>query len=195
MNSLVLNDFLLGDGLSLRIGTLPGHLIPAADDFECWWSRRPAVPPTITVNGWTGPAPRFKQAYERDYTFSGQTSVAVALPDEFSPVFDWVKETVDQGLNGVLANWYDAGAGHYIGAHRDSTRQLVPGSPIVTVSYGSQRTFRLRQYRGLERHDLLTSCGLVIVMPWGVNRAWTHEIVKTTRPGRRMSLTFRCFAG
>ena len=23
----------------------------------------------------------------------------------------------------------------------------------------------------------------------------THEIVKTTRPGRRISLTFRCFAG
>ena len=33
---------------------------------------------------------------------------------------------------------------HYIGAHRDSTASMIEGVPIVTVSLGEERAFRLR---------------------------------------------------
>ena len=48
----------------------------------------------------------------------------------------------------MLLNWYDAAQRHYIGAHRDSTVGLVSGAPIVTISLGATRTFRLRPMRG-----------------------------------------------
>jgi alkylated DNA repair dioxygenase AlkB len=189
-----LSELLLGDGRAVAMCSLPDHLVPSTESFEAWWALRPAAPPMITVRGWKGPAPRYKQAYEHDYRFSGQTSHAIPLPDEFVAVVAWARSTIDPRLNGILGNWYDASEGHYIGEHRDKDRELISGSPIVTMSFGDPRVFRLKQYRGDLRHDIVATPGLVIVMPWDVNKTWTHEIAKTSKPGRRISLTLRCFA-
>ena len=44
--------------------------------------------------------------------------------------------------NGVLVNWYLAS--HYIGLHRDDTRELVPFAPVWSISWGHSRLFCLR---------------------------------------------------
>ena len=46
-------------------------------------------------------------------------------------------------FNHVLINWYNDGS-HYIGPHSDSEAQIVEDSPIVSVSLGQERTFRIR---------------------------------------------------
>lgn len=183
----------LGDGQVIWLDELPADLVPTDAAFADWWRLHPEDPPTIRVRGYKGPAPRFQQAYGHDYRFSGQTSIAVPLPDQFSAVTEWVKATVHAGINGAVATWYDATQGHYLGAHRDETKDLVPGTPIVTISFGDPRVFRLQRHRLGLRHDIVPTAGQVILLPWAVNRTWTHEIVKTTRPGHRISLTYRCF--
>lgn len=79
-------------------------------------------------------------------------------------------------------------------SHRDSTAGMIEGAPIVTISLGATRTFRLRRWKGEDKFDLVASSGSVIVIPYATNLAWTHEVPHFTRDrGRRISITIRAF--
>ena len=139
--------------------------------------------------------PRWQQAYGRNYRFSGITSPAVTVPDILAPYLQWVREMVDERLNGLLLNWYQADRGHYIGSHHDDARDLLPGSPIVTISIGDARVFRLRVPNKKGSIDHEATHGTVFVMPWDTNRAVKHEVPRSAAAqGRRISITARAFA-
>jgi alkylated DNA repair dioxygenase AlkB len=110
-------------------------------------------------------------------------------------IVSWCKDGIDRRLNGLLLNWYDGTLGHYIGKHRDSTKNMVKGAPIVTLSFGKRRTFRLRPWRTSGEHvDFDAENGTMFVMPYETNLAWTHEVPTSTRSrGRRISFTLRAF--
>jgi alkylated DNA repair dioxygenase AlkB len=141
------------------------------------------------------PIPRWQQAYGRDYHFSGTVNQALPVPEILAPFLVWVGEAIDAQLNGLLLNWYAAEKGHYIGAHRDSRQGLVPGSPIVTISLGDTRTFRLRVPKEKGFIDFEASHGAVFVMPWQTNLSVKHEVPRTSSAtGRRISITARAFS-
>lgn len=113
----------------------------------------------------------------------------------------WLREVVDPRLNGLLVNWYDGAKGHCIGPHRDQAKDLVQGSPIVTVSLGQARQFRLtgRMHRDgidmLMKHTLVVENGSVVVLSWQVNAVWKHGVPHLQRyQGRPVSITARAFA-
>ena len=97
----------------------------------------------------------------------------------------------------MLLNFYN-GSGDYIGQHHDKTKGLITETPIVTISFGETRIFRLTKWRGKEKigqHDFPAPEGRVFVMPWDTNKAWKHEVVKRTRyHGHRISVTIRAFS-
>jgi alkylated DNA repair dioxygenase AlkB len=98
----------------------------------------------------------------------------------------------------VLVNWYDGRLNHYIGRHRDSTANMIVGTPIVTISLGEERIFRLRRWReqvkGEEAVDFPATNGAAFVMPYETNLHWTHEVPRRARNrGRRISVTLRGF--
>jgi alkylated DNA repair dioxygenase AlkB len=71
---------------------------------------------------------------------------------------------------------------------------MIEGAPIVTVSYGATRTFRLRPWKGDGVRDFEARDGTVFVMPYATNRAWTHEVPHNAKSlGRRISITLRAF--
>ena len=177
------------------IGRLPEHLDRAATErFEELWNLHPAQSNEILIHGRMVAIPRWQQAYGRDYEFSGTVSAALPVSDILAPYFAWVRETIDARLNGLLLNWYDADRRHYIGAHRDSRQGLVPGSPIVTISLGDTRPFRLRVPKEKGFADFEASHGTVFVMPWDTNLNVKHEVPHTSRAkGRRISITARAF--
>ena len=74
---------------------------------------------------------------------------------------------------------------------------MVRGAPIVTVSFGETRTFRLTLEKKKvveETRDFPAPHGTVFVMPYNTNLAWKHEIPKSARRlGRRVSVTLRAF--
>lgn len=173
---------------------LPDALIPDAAAFEALWSLHPPEYHVIRVHHRLVRTPRWQQAYGRNYAFSGTESAALPIQPPIVPLLDWCRTTVDVRFNGVLLNWYDGALGHYISAHRDSRRNLVAGAPIVTISLGEERVFRLRPYRGKGYIDVETRDGDVFVMPWATNLAWTHELPRFRRyRGRRISVTVRAF--
>ena len=137
---------------------------------------------------------RWQQAFGKDYHYTGRVNRALPVPPLLEPLLSWSRGNVDTRLNSMLINWYDGMLGHYIGRHRDSTREMVKGVPVVTVSFGEERIFRLRPYRGEGRRDFPARDGSVFVMPYETNLSWTHEVPRARKSsGRRISVTLRGF--
>lgn len=181
----------LGDGLAFFVGFLPEELIWSPEEFEGAWALHPESKPTIFLHGRRVTIPRWQQAYGADYHFSGQVSRALPLPELLRPLLDWSRRVIHPLLNGLLLNWYE-GPGHYIGPHRDSVVNMVAGAPIVTLSFGETRRFRLSQ--GTEKRDFPAENGSVFVLPQATNAEWKHSVPKSTKyTGRRISVTVRGF--
>lgn len=188
------SDRPLDDTHVIHLGRLPEDLVPGPAAFERLWDLHPAEYPRILMHGRLVPIPRWQQSYGYDYRYPGQENAALPIPDELIPYRDWTQFAVDSRLNGLLLNWYDTALRHYIGHHRDITTGLVPGTPIVTISLGDSRTFRLRPWKARGFIDVPMANGTVILMPWTTNKAWTHEVPRSTRDqGRRISVTVRAF--
>ena len=181
----------------LWIGQLPAGLGLDPVPFEELWNLHPPQFPEIKMHGRCVRTPRWQQSYGIDYAFAGRVSRALPVPSILDPLLEWCRRTIDLRLNGLLVNWYDSALGHYIGAHRDSVTNRIAGSPIVMISFGQSRTFRLRPWRAVSRGrhlDIDATSMTVIVMPWQTNLACTHEIPPHRgESGRRISVTLRCF--
>lgn len=185
----------LGDGCEFFAGDLPTQLVWDAELFNHIWTMHPADKPRIHLHGRRVEIPRWQQAYGRDYHFSGQNSPALPIPEVLQPLHEWARSEIDERLNGLLLNWYD-GPGHYIGPHRDSRKNMIPGAPIVTVSFGETRVFRLSRVLDNQKRivDFPASNGSIFVMPYATNLVWKHGVPKSTRyVGRRISVTVRAF--
>jgi alkylated DNA repair dioxygenase AlkB len=185
----------LDDTAFVHVGRLPDELVPEATGFDRLWALHPETFHIIKMHGKDVRTPRWQQAYGADYRYTGNTNRALPMPADLEPLHRWLRDEIDPRLNGLLLNWYDAEHGHYIGKHRDSTINMVNGAPIVTISLGAERVFRIRRWKGESAvHDIPTGTGTLIVMPYDVNLAWTHEVPHNAKAvGRRISITARAF--
>lgn len=190
-----MNQETLPDGNLLQLGSLPDSFLPSQDQFETIWSIHPEEYSEITIVGKRVKVPRWDQAYEKDYPFANQVAEALPAPDILKPFLIWAQANVDARINGMFVNWHDGQLSHYHGKHRDSTQGLVKSTPIITVSLGEERIFRVRPYpAGKPRHDFILNHGDFIVIPWQTNQHWTHEVPKFAKyKGRRISVTMRAF--
>ena len=173
---------------------LPCDLISDKDVFNRLWALHPLDFPSIFLHGRNVSLPRWQQAYGRSYLFSGQYSKAKPMPEILLPYLNWAREKVDQRLNGLLLNWYDGQVGHYIGAHRDSTRGLVADGLITMISLGGSRIMRFRPVNQSGYIDLEIDNGDVIILPMSTNSNYKHEVPRFKRhQDKRISITLRCF--
>lgn len=185
----------LGSGASFGVTDLPASLIWDAARFEEAWALHPPEKHRILMYGVWVETPRWQQLYGRAYQYPGGGEAVRPVPPVLQPLHAWVGRAVDGRLNGSLVNWYE-GPEHYIGPHHDSTKNLVPDAPIVTVSFGETRVFRLTRGSGAARQvrDFPAPNGTVFVLPPATNAAWKHAVPKSARyRGRRISVTFRAF--
>ncbi len=192
-NSLTLLP--LPDAPGVFQGRLAEPWCPDVSGLDAWWAERPPEVQYLQMFGRKTAIPRRQRAYGRDYRFSGQTSVASPPPSWLVPALTWARG-LDERFDGMLVNWYDGALGESIGPHRDAEKGRVPGSAIVTISFGASRTFRLRAHgvRGAPAVDLAARHGDVIVIPWATNRRYTHAVPHFARnEGRRISVTIRAF--
>lgn len=185
----------LPGGGHVWLGELPESVRITAADFETLWAIHPADYHEIVMHGRLMKTPRWQQAYGEDYRYTGNVNRALPVPPQLEPFLTWVREAIDPRCNGLLLNWYAGEHRHYIGPHRDSATGLVPGAPIVTISLGEARPWRIRPWKGRGFEDLEARDGTVIVLPWETNLAYTHEVTAPAGArGRRISITLRAFA-
>lgn len=165
---------------------------PLPLDWDALWAMRPDRPGILVMQGREVAMPRLQRAYGRDYSFSGQTSVAQPIPPELQAVVDWADGLGIGAFNQLLVNWYADGT-RYIGAHSDNTAPLVRDSPIVTISLGATRCFRIRTRAGERVMDLHPADRDVVVMGGAFQSEFKHEVTKVAHAGPRISLTLRQF--
>ncbi len=172
VQNLILTDHDLGDGLIVRSGRLAEELLWEQSLFDAAWNAHPADKHEILIHGRMVETPRWQQAYGADYHYTGRVNKALPVPAFVEPLMAWVRAQIDPRLNGALLNWYE-GPGHYIGPHHDSVKHMVGGCPIVTVSFGETRTFRLTRGKGLDAEvlDFPAEDGTIFVMPYDTNLA------------------------
>lgn len=184
----------LGDGHRFFVGALPPALRPDAVGFAALWELHPGDYHVIKMHGREVPTPRWQQAYGADYHYTGRVNRALPPTPAMRPFLEWAQATIDRRLNGILFNWYDGAHAHYIGKHRDSRIGMIDGAPIVTISLGEERTFRIRPWRGAGVNDFAAGDGAVFILPYATNLAYTHEVPHAARHrGRRISITLRGF--
>lgn len=185
---------LLAHGATFWTGSLPQELAVDEEAFEALWALHPDTFHTIMMHGRPVQTPRWQQAYGRDYRYTGNTNRALPIPDALAGFLSWAQHAVDARLNGLLLNWYDGQHRHYIGAHRDATGGLVEGTPVVTISLGESRPWRLRPWKLKGFEDFEATHQRVFVLPWDTNLTTTHETTAPThKTGRRISITLRAF--
>lgn len=174
------------------IGRLPEELRLGSAAFDALWQLHPAKFHEVLMGGRRVKTPRWQQAYGVDYRYSGNVNRALAVPALLKPFLKWAWREIDDCLNSMLVNWYEGRLGHYMGRHRDSTGGLLKHKPIVTISLGEERIFRLRPHKGEGRKDFTAGDGTVLIIPYETNLSWTHEVPHTrNRTGRRISVTLR----
>jgi alkylated DNA repair dioxygenase AlkB len=155
--------------------------------------------PTIPTPGGPTKIPRLERLMGeegQEYTYSRHTLKAVGWAPEIKALKDYLetKLSVKVKSNAVLINVYLGGEFH-VSWHPDSEKELAPGEPIYSVSFGATRRFSLRQTKKKSRvfdYDLIDNS--LFVMKHPTNSNFEHCLRKTAKPvGIRFNLTFRCF--
>lgn len=179
-------------GFPIYTGRIPEELRLGSEPFEFLWGMHPPNVAEVVVGGTAKQAPRWHQAYGHDYQFAGYSNRALPVPDALRGLLAWSQGAVDVRLNGILVNWYDAACEHRIAQHKDSPIGRVTDSPIVTITLGAARTFRmLVSKRWIE---FRVGDGDVVVLPDATNRKFAHAVPHLPGDeGRRISVTIRAF--
>lgn len=169
--------------------------------FKELWDCHPKEHGEVVVFGKTHKVPRWMALYGTGtYTFSGQTLPGnPEIPALVERCFEFAKLAYPgHTWNGALVNWYNDG-NHYIGKHSDDERDLTPGAPILSFSFGGERIFRIAPRKSCtdgEKCDLPTKHASLIAMCGAMQREFTHEVPRTKKyVARRINVTIRSFRG
>lgn len=176
---------------------LPEEVACTAEQFETLWRDRPEEHGTVVLYGRAVEVPRWQKSYGRDYKFSGMNHEAGRIENDYlKRVHQWTREHSGRAYEQILVNWYQNGQ-HYIGAHSDDTRQLVPGSAIYSVTLcdpDGVRDFVITSRDDLERYVVPMPNNTVLIMGGDMQQYYQHAVPKRARAtGRRINITARDF--
>jgi alkylated DNA repair dioxygenase AlkB len=167
-------------------------------NFDALWQLHPADYDEIIMRGSLIETPRYVQSYGEAYKFSGVSHDGIELNPLIKPIKEWADNIGYGNFDQVLINWYQNGH-HYIGSHADSESQLKPRSPILSLSLGGTRKFRIRDKKTKKiLRDIEVNNGCALVMCGAFQEELKHEIVKVNgdrglRVPPRINITFRQF--
>lgn len=180
-------------------GRIPESVSLSKEEFGQLWNAHPEELGKVKIGGAEKSTARWQKSYLCPYYFTGMSRAAdMELPHNVQRLKQWVDGLGYGSFNQVLINWYKDGS-HYISPHADSTAQLVPRSPIVSMSFGATRIFRIHRVSGGHKvKDYQVRDGDYIVMLYPMQSHFKHSIVKVTGSsassiGPRVNVTFRQF--
>jgi len=176
------------------IGRIPEHLA-TPEQFHMLMERQPETYDRIKLYGKEHPLPRKQQMYGHAYKFSNINLEATEPPEEMLVYQEYVNSLEYGEFGGFLMNWYLNG-NHYISKHKDSERGLT--GPIVSLSLGQTRVFRIRNDATGAKTDVEMPNGCVLIMGGDFQKELTHEVPKVAGAkglgfGPRINMTFRQF--
>eukprot|EP00977_Amphora_coffeiformis_P000624 scaffold140_cov163-Amphora_coffeaeformis.AAC.5 len=182
---------------------------PDETTFEQEWNVHPPKRHLLKLFGRTVSEKRWSQSWGVSYAYSGATNPARAIPPAsrlallLETVNQWVvtakeDQEASRPYNACLQNWYEPD--DTIGRHADDEREMRPGMPIFSLSWGGTRRFVLRAKHNptQEKTELFLQDGDLLVMGGTTQETHYHEVPKrrvTMDPptSRRINWTLRSF--
>lgn len=132
------------------------------------------------------------------YEYSGRENIG----EGWHPAVLEIKEKAERGMqecglspvvfNSVQLNRYN-GPRHTLGMHADDEPDLERGAPIVSVSFGCTREFRIqrRDKPGDPATSMELADGSFLAMGGDMQRHYLHGVPAGGQTGLRLNLTFR----
>ena len=184
--------FPLGGG-HLIVGTqLPIELRNAVR-FEALWSLRAANTPSCREGRSKEPMPYCRQAFGVPENRQGNGPKQPSIPTCLHPLVDWCRAFSETDFNGVAVECQAVPSDYEAEPLRVNVRRLVPGSPIVTVSFGAPAMVRIVPFRRQSRCralDVRIDDGELLIMPGHTNADFSRKIESVDpSDGRRISVT------
>lgn len=131
----------------------------------------------------------------KSYPYSGQITVGESF-NHYPPVeklMHRLNKELGTNFNNVLLNWYPKDTYCGIGEHSDDEKELVPNTPVVSVSLGEETCFVLKSKDGSEVVTVTLKDGDVFMMGKECQKYYTHACPYRKMSADRISLTFREF--
>jgi alkylated DNA repair dioxygenase AlkB len=149
----------------------------------------------IMMRGQWIDAPRFTAGLGDaglSYRYAGQTKQAQPWTTHVLRLRKEVERITGQHVNFALCNYYPDGTSS-LSAHSDDTRDLAPGSRIVSLSLGASRDFIFHhKYVRKQTKKVLLRHGDVLTMGGATQTFWKHSVPKRLREKKaRVNITFR----
>lgn len=171
-------------------------------NFDQLWTLHPPEYGIVKIFDKLIHTPRYTQNYGKSYWYTGMMHNAVELPELFKPFQQWANSLgYENSFNQILINWYANGT-HYIGPHSDNEAQIIPSSPIISITLNEgtiERIFRIRSKIDKKiQLDIPMADKTYLVMCGDIQKTFTHEVPKITGKksdsvGKRINITFRQF--
>lgn len=168
------------------------------ENFDALWDLHPIKRKQLCMGGRLVALPRYIENYGIDYKFSGTMFPGIEPPVILHDILNKLTPLVSRSngntlLNNCLVNWYENGD-HYIGPHSDSEVGLYKNSPIISLSLGATRKFKLHAKNVSSIPlDISVSNGDLLIMGGTTQHTHMHSVPKTKRcKERRISITMRC---
>ena len=172
--------------------SLPDDLKFNENDIQEIWNLKPETRGKVTVFNKTFDTPRFQQSYGIDYAFSGNVAKALHIPKIFNKYLDFFSNKYNVNFNMILVNWYENGD-HYIGMHSDDEKQMIPYSPVITISLGETRKFKIQDKKTKEITTFEFKNNEFITMGGTFQKTHKHGVPKQKNKNGRISITMRAF--
>jgi alkylated DNA repair dioxygenase AlkB len=167
------------------------------DYFNALLNEIPWREETITLFGKTHLQPRmleFLGDLGIAYTYSKKLYRAVPWTETLLHLRGIAEQVAQAPFNSVLANYY-RNERDSMGMHADDEPELGKQPTILSMSFGTTRTFVLRHKtrRDVPVIRIPLHSESILVMKGATQQHWLHGIEKKTRAhGPRINLTFRC---
>uniref|UniRef100_A0A7S1QC09 Fe2OG dioxygenase domain-containing protein n=1 Tax=Alexandrium catenella TaxID=2925 RepID=A0A7S1QC09_ALECA len=130
------------------------------------------------------------------YEYSGRENIGQG----WHPTILEIKEKAERSMqelgqppvvfNSVQLNRYN-GPRHTLGMHADDEPDLLAGAPIVSVSFGCTREFRIQRRNSTSERTIELPDGSLLLMGDTMQAYYLHGVPPGGQTGLRFNLTFR----
>jgi alkylated DNA repair dioxygenase AlkB len=148
----------------------------------------------INIQGRIIPFPRltgFCNDKDWSYRYSGQTTSLIPWPPFLLEIRAQIENLLKQNYSTVLINYY-RNQNDSVSFHKDADPWLKPNTPIVSLSLGASRKFKMRLREPKQKLEYILSNGDLFIFGEEHIADWEHGVPKETQVcGPRINLTFR----
>lgn len=126
-----------------------------------------------------------------DYKVSGGSPPNCVMDDKLKEITKKINEEFGTNFNTILMNVYKNGLDN-ISLHKDKEAGWVKETGFLTLSFGAERDFQIREVETNELRSILHKNGMGILMDYPMNDYFLHGVpVRKKIKDTRISLTFR----